>query len=166
MKLITSSRPLAGVALILALGCAGCGGPIVDVGKVITVGNLTTGWFDAGIVNGQNKLVPSASFTVTNTGSDTLSGLQIFSVFRLIGESQELGSALVVLRGQDALKPSAMSKPITVRATWGFSGEQPRAQIMMHSAFKDARIEIFAKYGSTPFVKLTEATVSRQLLTH
>jgi hypothetical protein len=69
------------------------------------------------------------------------------------------------LRGQDALKPSAMSKPITVRATWGFSGEQPRGQMMMHTQFKDARLEIFAKYGSTPFVKLTEATVSRQLLT-
>ena len=165
MKL-TSSRPLCGVALVLALGFAGCGGPNVDVGKVTTVGNLTTGWFDAGIVDGQNKLVPSASFTVTNTGTATLSGLQVFSVFRLLGETQELGSSLVVLRGQDALKPSAMSKPITVRATWGFSGEQPRGQMMMHSQFKDARLEIFVKYGSTPFVKLTEATVSRQLLTH
>jgi hypothetical protein len=163
---LTSSRSLVGVALVLALGYAGCGGTAVDVGKVIKVSNLTTGWFDAGIVNGQNKLVPSASFTVTNTGSDTLSGLQVFSVFRLMGETQELGSALVVLRGRDALKPSAMSKPITVRATWGFYGEQPRGQMMMHSQFKDARIEIFAKYGSTQFVKLTDGTVSRQLLTH
>jgi len=163
---LTSSRSLVGVALILALGFAGCGGPSVDVGKVINVSNLTTGWFDVGIVNGQNKLVPSASFTVTNTGTATLSGLQVFSVFRFIGETQELGSSLVVLRGLDALKPSVMSKPITVRATWGFSGEQPRGQLMMHSQFKDARIEIFAKYGSTAFVKLTEAQVTRQLLTH
>jgi hypothetical protein len=162
---ITSSRSLVGVALVLALGSAGCGGPPVDIAKVVKVENLTTGWFDAGIVNGQNKLVPSASFTVTNTGRDTLGALQVFSVFRLAGETEELGSSLIVLRGQDALKPSAMSKPITVRATWGFSGEQPRAQMMMHSAFKDARVEIFAKYGAAPFVKLTDATVSRQLLT-
>jgi hypothetical protein len=58
-----------------------------------------------------------------------------------------------------------MSKPITVRATWGFSGEQPRGLMMMHTQFKDARIEIFAKYGATQFVKLTESKVSRQLLT-
>ena len=51
MKL-TSSRPLCGVALVLALGFVGCGGLNVDVGKVITVGNLTMGWFDAGIVDG------------------------------------------------------------------------------------------------------------------
>jgi hypothetical protein len=162
---LTSSCPLAGIALMLALGLAGCGGATVDVAKVVKVANLTTGWFDAGVVNGQNKLVPSASFTVTNTGGDTLSGLQVFSVFRLAGEAEELGSALIVLRGRDALKPSAMSKPITVRATWGFSGEQPRAQMMMHTQFKDARIEIFAKYGATQFVRLTEAMVSRQLLT-
>jgi hypothetical protein len=162
---LTSSRSLFGLSFVLALGLASCSGTPVDVAKVVKVDNLTTGWFDAGIVNGQNKLVPSASFTVTNTGTDTLSGLQVFSVFRLIGETEELGSALVVLRGQDALKPSAMSKPITVRATWGFSGEQPRGLMMMHTQFKDARIEIFAKYGATQFVKLTESKVSRQLLT-
>lgn len=158
------SRPLCGAVLTLTLGLAGCGST-VDVAKVIKVGNLTTGWFDAGVVDGQNKLVPSASFTVTNTGTDTLSGLQVFSVFRFIGETEELGSALVVLRGKDALGPSATSKAITVRATWGFSGEQPRAQMLMHTQFKDARVEIFGKYGSTPFVKIGEAKVVRQLLT-
>jgi hypothetical protein len=159
------SRAILAAAIVLTFGAAGCAGPKVDVAKVIKVGDVTAGWFDAGIVNGQNKLVPSASFTVSNTGTDKLSGLQVFSVFRFVGESEELGSSLVVLRGPDALGPSATSKPITVRATWGFTGEQPRAQMLMHTQFKDARVEIFAKYGSTPFVKLTEVKVARQLLT-
>jgi hypothetical protein len=158
-------RAMLAAAIVLTLGAAGCTGPKVDVAKVIKVGDVTTGWFDAGIVNGQNKLVPSASFTVTNTGTDKLSGLQVFSVFRFVGESEELGSSLVALRGPDALGPSATSKPITVRATWGFTGEQPRAQMLMHTQFKDSRVEIFAKYGSAPFVKLAETKVARQLLT-
>ena len=37
--------------------------------------------------------------------------------------------------------------------------------MLMHTQFKDARVEIFAKYGSTAFVRLTEAKVARQLLT-
>jgi hypothetical protein len=159
------SRAVLAAAVMLALGVSGCGGPAVDVAKVIKVNDVTTGWFDAGIVDGQNKLVPSASFSVTNTGTVKLSGLQVFSVFRFIGETEELGSSLVVLRGPDALGPSATSKPITVRATWGFTGQQPRAQMLMHTQFKDARVEIFAKYGSKTFVKLTEAKVARQLLT-
>jgi hypothetical protein len=162
---ITFARACAAVILVLSLGAAGCSTPEVDLAKTIKVGDLTTGWFDAGIVDGQNKLVPSAVFTVTNTGTETLSGLQVFTVFRFIGETEELGSGLVVLHGKDTLGPSATSKPIVVRANWGFSGLQPRAQMLMHSQFKDARVEIFVKFGPKPFVKISEAQVVRQLLT-
>jgi hypothetical protein len=162
---ITFAGTCAAAVLVLSLGVAGCGSPDVDIAKVVKVGDVTTGWFDVGIVDGQNKLVPTAVFTVTNTGTETLAGLQVFTVFRFIGETEELGSGLVVLRGNDALAPSATSKPITVRANWGFSGLQPRAQMLMHSQFKDARAEIFAKFGAKPFVKIGEAQVARQLLT-
>ena len=162
---ITCARACAAAVLVLSLGVAGCGSPDIDIAKVVKVGDVTTGWFDVGIVDGQNKLVPTAVFTVTNTGTETLAGLQVFTVFRFIGETEELGSGLVVLRGADALAPSATSKAITVRANWGFSGLQPRAQMLIHSQFKDARAEIFAKFGAKPFVKIGEAKIVRQLLT-
>ena len=161
-----SARALPVLALVTMLAVVGCGGPNIDVGKVVKVGNVTTGWFDAGIVDGKNKLVPSASFTVKNTGSDRISALQVYTVFRLVGETEELGSSLVILRGKEALEPSATSKPITVHANWGFTGEQPRGQMLQHALFKDARIEVFVKYGSTPFVKISETQIARQLLTH
>jgi hypothetical protein len=37
--------------------------------------------------------------------------------------------------------------------------------MLMHSQFKDARVEVFAKFGPKPFVKIGEAQVARQLLT-
>ena len=153
------------VCVVAGLGSWGCSEPAIDVAASVKIGGLTTGWFDAGIVDGKNKLVPSASFTVTNASTVKLSGLQIYSVFRFQNETEELGSSLIVLRGADALAPSATSKPMTVRANWGFTGEQPRAQMLMHGQFQDARVEIYAKYGSGAFVKLTEARVQRQLLT-
>ena len=162
---ITLARAHVIAVLVLSLGVAGCSGPEVDVAKVIKIADITTGWFDAGIVDGQNKLVPSAVVTVTNTGAEKLSGLQVFVVFRFIGETEELGSGLVVLRGNDALAPNATSKPISVRANWGFSSLTPRAQMLMHSGFKDAKVEVFAKFGPKPFVKIGEAQVVRQLLT-
>jgi hypothetical protein len=159
------ARPLVGLLLLTALIAAGCSAASVDVGKTIKVGQATTGWFDAGIVAGKNKLVPSATFSVTNTGTDSLSGLQIYSVFRFVGETEELGSSLIVLRGKDALAPSGTSKPITVRANWGATGEQPRAQMLANRFFQDAHVEIFAKWGSAPFVKIGELKIARQLLT-
>jgi hypothetical protein len=157
-------RLLPALALAAALASA-CSGPNIDVGKVIKVTHVTTGWFDAGIVDGKNKLVPSASFSVTNTGADRVNALQVYSIFRLVGETEELGSALVILRGADALAPGGTSKPVTVRANWGFTGEQPRGQMLMHAMFKDARVEVFVKYGSGAFVKIFETPVTRQLLT-
>jgi hypothetical protein len=160
-------RVAVGVVFVVALATfPGCGAADIDVASSIKVGNITTGWFDAGIVDGKNKLVPSASFTVTNASQVRLSSLQVYSVFRFVGESEELGSSLVLLHGADALEPAATSKPITVRAHWGATGEQPRAQMLMHQLFQDARIEIFAKYGAGKFVKLAESTIKRQLLTN
>ena len=153
------------VILLPALMLAGCSSPNIDVAATIKVGNLTTGWFDAGVTPAGNKLVPSASFTVTNAGAAAIDALQVFSVFRYVGETEELGSSLVILHGADALGPNATSKPLTVRGIWGFTGQQPRAQMLMHREFKDARVEIFAKYGSGQFIKLTEVKVQRQLLT-
>lgn len=155
------------LTVALALAAQGCGGPAtIDIAASLKADNITTGWFDAGIVGGKNKLVPSASFTITNTSGSKLSGVQIFSVFRFTGDTEELGSAFVVLRGDDALAPAATSKPITVRANWGFTGDQPRAQMLMHQDFRDARVEIFAKYRSGSYVKIGDAPVNRQLLTH
>jgi hypothetical protein len=162
---ITIARACAVAALTLAVAAAGCGAPEVDVAKVVKMGEMTSGWFDVGIVDGQNKLVPSASFTVVNSGTEKLSGLQVFAVFRFLGETEELGSGLVVLRGNDALAPGAVSKPITMRANWGFSGLQPRSEMLTHSQFKDARVEVYAKLGPKPFAKIGEAQIARQLLT-
>lgn len=159
-------RPALALILVPMALLAGCAPAAIDVASVIKVGNLTTGWFDVGVTNGMNKLVPSASFTVSNTSASAIGSLQVFSVFRFKGESEELGSALIVLHGQDALGPNATSKPLTVRGNWGFSGLQPRAQMLMHKDFKDATVQIFAKYGAGQFIKLTEQQVKRQLLTH
>ena len=162
---ITLARPLLGFLLIPALTLAGCSAANIDIATSIKVVQVTTGWFDAGIVNGKNKLVPSATSSVSNASAETLSGLQVYSVFRFVGETEELGSSLVVLRGKDALGPAAISKPITVRANWGATGEQPRAQMLANRFFQDANVEIFAKFGSAPFVKVGTAKIARQLLT-
>ncbi|MDO8833990.1 MAG: hypothetical protein Q7V01_00260 [Vicinamibacterales bacterium] len=163
---ILSRLAVSALIVVLALASQGCGPTSIDIAASIKAGNLTTGWFDAGIVDGKNKLVPCASFTITNASTSHLSGVQIFSVFRFAGDTEELGSSTVALRGDEALAPSATSKPITVRANWGFTGEQPRAQMLMHQSFRDARVEIFVKYRAGEFVKIAEATISRQLLTH
>src|SRR6185369_15092112 len=58
-------RLLARVALLLAVMATACG-PTVDLTKGLEIEVNDTGWFDAGIVQGQNKLVPAARVTIKN----------------------------------------------------------------------------------------------------
>ena len=160
-----AARTTLAIALLSLVGLAGCGTPNIDIASTIKVTNIDTGWFDLGVVNGQNKLVPSASFTVTNTGSERISALQVFSVFRFIGEKEELGSSMVQLHGKDALGPHATSKTVTVRAIWGASSLKPRAEMLLAREMQDAHVEIFAKFGSGQFIPIADVPIRRQLLT-
>jgi len=158
-------RTTRAITLLAVLGLAGCAPPNIDVATAIKITDPVTGWYDAGVVGGMNKLVPSASFTVTNAGPDRVNSLQVFSVFRFTGESEELGSSMLVLHGADALAPRGTSKPFTVRGTWGFTSLKPRAEMLVAKEMRDAHVEVFAKYGASPFIKVADLPVRRQLLT-
>lgn len=143
---------------------AGCS-PRVDVKAALEVTDVVTGWYDAGIVAGQkNKLVPSVTFRVKNVSTDTITLVQFNAVFRVVDDPQELGSKLVRGIGTEGLAAGQSVGPYTLQSDLGYTGEQPRAQMLQHGQFKDAKVEIFAKHGSAQWVKLVEHAITRQLL--
>lgn len=152
------------LALAVPLAAAGCGDGL-DVQQALEVTDVVTGYFDEGIQAGRNKLVPSISFRVKNTAPSTIRSVQINAVFRVIGDQEELGSALV--RGVDSngLESGAMTEPFVLRSALGYTGEQPRAQMLQNSLFRDTQVELFAKHGSKQWVPLAVFKVERQLLT-
>src|SRR5262245_31515216 len=103
-------------------------GPTVDLTKGITINVLKTGWWDAGIVNGQNKLVPSITFTLTNVSDQRLKMLQVNSLFRRVSEPDEWGSSLVTVAGSDGLPPGATTEPLTVKSNLGYTGSDQTRQ--------------------------------------
>ena len=81
-------RVLSTVALAIAVAwTAACGAP-VDLKASLKVAEVATGWFDQGIVDGQNKLVPSIGFTLSNLSERQISSVQINVVFRRVGEAE------------------------------------------------------------------------------
>jgi len=153
--------PACAVLYLLASGCSGN----VDLQKSLQVTSVVTGWFDAGIVGGKNKLVPTVSFQVKNVAAGPVRYVQLNAVFRVIGDQEELGSMFVKGIGGDGLAPGASSEVYVLRSALGYTGEQPRHEMLQHGQFRDAKVEIFAKHGSEQWVKLGEYTVARQLLT-
>jgi hypothetical protein len=153
---------LALVAL-LTLVVSGCG-PTVDLKTALQTTDVSTGWFDLGVVDGKNKLVPSVTFSFKNVGTQTLSTLQANVIFRRAGEDEEWGNGFVRVAGSEGLAGGAVSKPVAVNSQLGYTGSESRQQMMSNSGFKDARVQIFAKYGSTQWTLITEAPIERRLI--
>jgi hypothetical protein len=145
------------------MSVAGCA-PTVDLKKGLQVTILDSGWFDAGIVNGQNKLVPSFTFTLKNVSDQKLVTIQVNALFRRVNENEEWGSGFKTVVGSDGLPAGSTTPPITVRSQLGYTGSEARQEMLQNSHFVDAKVELFAKYASTQWVLLDTYPIKRQLL--
>jgi hypothetical protein len=151
-------------ALVLAGSATACGGPNLPIGEVLEATDVSTGWFDAGIENGKNKLSPTVTLTVRNISKAPVTSVQLNAVFRRVGETEEWGGAYVQVVGSDGLASGASTKPVALRSNLGYTGTEPRAQMLTHRLFIDARVEVFAKRGALQWAKLGEWVVKRELI--
>jgi hypothetical protein len=148
------------VVAVLTTSCA----PKVDLTKGIQVVDVSTGWWDAGVVDGQNKLVPSVTFKFKNVSDQKLDILQANVVFRRVTEDKEWGSSFVKISGTEGLAPGATTPSQTVKSQLGYTGTESRQQMLANSQFVDAKIQLFAKYSNTQWQKVGEYTVPRTII--
>ena len=151
--------------MLLALVAGGCSRS-VDITQALGVTDVHTGWYDAGIINGQNKLVPSVSLKLQNKDSGQVGGVQLNAIFHRVGETDGWGEHYVQAIDRDGIAPGAMTPAIVLRSNLGYTGSgQSRVQMLQHKEFVDARVEIFGQQGRGGWVTLAEYTLDRQLLT-
>jgi hypothetical protein len=151
---------------LFAVACAsfaGCG-PSVDLTHGLTVETVSTGWLDAGLVGGQNKLVPTVSLKLKNVSDRPLPALQVNAVFRRVGEDNEFGSRFVTAAGGDGLASSATTDTLVLKSNLGYTSSDPRDEMLKNSQFVDAKVDVFAKYGATQWTRVGEYRIDRRLL--
>jgi hypothetical protein len=159
-------RPLTTLILLgvlaTALSSTGCG-KAVDLKQALHITDVSSGWFDAGIQDGKNKLVPSVTFRITKTPEADLSSLSLNVVFRVVGEQEHWDDVFV----QRVDFKGDSTDPITVRSKFGYTGDPPqtRADMLKNSQFRDMEAQIFAKQSSSQWVELQSVKIARQLLT-
>lgn len=165
-----SARRLAhslAVLLPLTLMGAACGPP-VDLRESLEVSEVTSGWFDAGIVDGKNKIVPSVAFRVRKGDDVRIDRVSLNVIFRHPpAEGSDLEEEWDEVFIQQATFDAGQTPLLVVRADKGYTGEPPqsRLDLLQHSQFRDVRARIFAKYGSGQWAQLDLINVERQLLT-
>ncbi len=151
------------MTVLVAVLSAACE-PHIDLTTGLELVEVSTGWYDAGIVDGQNKLVPSISFKLKNISDRPLSTLQANVLFNRVGEDTEWGSSYVRVVGTEGLAPGAQSAPQSVQCPKGYTGSEPRAEMLANPEFVDARVRVMAKYGSAQWKPIGEFIVDRRLL--
>ena len=160
--------PARGLVPLLAsaLLALGCGGPPIDLKSGLQIDVVDTGWFDAGVVDGKNKLVPTVSFTVKNVSEQTLVTLQMMSsFFRVNDTNSEWGNGLLVVAGSAGLAPGATTPVLTMKSPLGYTGTEPRADMLKNSHFIDAMVKLVAKYAATQWTHVSEVPIERKLIT-
>ena len=119
-----------------------CGKP-VDLTKGLQIDVVKTGWFDAGLVDGQNKLVPTITFTLKNVSDQTLATLQVNALFRRVGEKDEWGSGFMTAAGSSGLKPGTSTDPLDIKSQLGITGSEPRQEMLANAHFVDAKVDLY-----------------------
>ena len=154
---------LASLLLVL-VAVAGC--EVRYVENDLRVVDVRTGWYDAGIVNGENKIVPSISLRLENVSDRPIDGVQINAIFKRVGDDLAWGEHFVrAIESETPLAPGATSEPIVLRSQLGYTSSQGRLQMMQNREFVDGRVEIFGRHGRRNWVEIHEAQISRELLT-
>lgn len=155
-------QAIASCLFVACLALSSCS-PRVDLKESMQVTDVSTGWFDAGIVDGKNKLVPSISFRLINTAEADLDAVGLNVVFRL-ADNDEIHEEVFKQRVPFDNKQTEL---IIVRSQNGFTGDPPqtRLEMLQHSQFRDMDVVIMARQTSAQWVELHRVRVERTLLT-
>lgn len=157
-------RPLVLAAALLAfVGVTSCG-PSVDLHS-LKVTDTISGYYDAGLKDGKNYLVPSVTFRLENSGPVNITGLELTVAYWCDGADGEWDSTLVQRIGNDRIDAGGKSDAVTVRAPVGYTLEGPRADLFTNSRYKDVTAKIFGRRAGT-ILKLGEIKLERQILPH
>jgi hypothetical protein len=156
-------RRLIALSALTVAAATACG-PAVDLTSGLRVDAVSTGWLDAGQADGKTRLVPAVTFKLANLSGRTLTMLQVNAVFRRVTEHDEWSSGFLTVAGTDGLAPGTASPTVTIKAQLGYTGTDPRDELLWNSHFVDASVDLFAKYGSGQWTRLGGYPVMRQIV--
>ena len=153
-------------ALVLLLILSGAGAAactVIDLGKDLQVTDVDSGWYDNGIKDGMNHLVPQISFRLKNVSAEPVNSVQMTIAFWRDGADGMMEEVLKQGIGSEGVSAGATSEPVKARSPVGYTYAGPRAEALTNSNFVDVTARVFAKRGGKIF-KMGEYKIERKLI--
>jgi hypothetical protein len=154
-------RVLLPFLLLAGAGAAACA--TVDLSKTLEVTDVQSGWYDNGVKDGKNHLVPQITFRLKNISTQPINSVQLTVAFWKVGADGMTDEVLLQGISSTELPPGASTEPIKARSPVGYTQEGARADLFQHRLFKDMTARFFAKRGGTPF-KMGEFPIDRRII--
>ena len=125
---------------------------------------LQTYWIVDSPQQGQNFVAPAVRFRLKNVGPGTLGSIQARARFPAPDQGDEVWGSI-----QEQV--STWSRPlergrevvVTVRSAGRYNAPADPEDILRSPAFKDPRVEVFVRIGSSNWAMLAEGPVTRRI---
>jgi hypothetical protein len=152
-----------GAALVAALLLPALACTSHDAAKELAVSEVETYWIVDSPQQGQNYIAPAVRFRLRNVGPATLGSVQARARFPAPDQEEVWGSIQEQVStwskplepGRDAL--------VTVRSAGRYHAPADPEEILRSPAFKDPRVQIYVRIGSSNWAMLAEAPVARRI---
>ena len=155
-----SLRSAAFAALVLSGGTA-CRRH--DPAKELSVTGVETFWIVDSPQQGQNFVAPAVRFRLKNVGPETLGSVQARARFPAPDQEEPWGAIQEQVSTWSRPLEPGREAVVTVRSAGRYHSPADPEDILRSPAFKDPRVEVFVRIGSSNWAVLAEATVARRI---
>jgi hypothetical protein len=155
-------RPLFGAVLgALALLAVAC--QRHDAAKELAISGVETFWIVDSPQQGQNFIAPAVRFRLKNVSPGTIGSVQARARFPSPDQEEAWGSIQEQVSTWSQPLAPGKDAVVTVRSTGRYHAPTDPEDILRSPAFKDPRVEVFVRIGSSNWAMLAEAPVSRRI---
>jgi len=159
----TSTRRLA-VLLCLGGALVACRAP--DPKQELDLYDIETYWAVARSIGDTHYIAPVVRFHIRNKGTRAHRSIQATGTFRRVGEEATWGSAWEqVNTGGEPFRPGQETE-VTLMSDAHYTSPDPPELMLQNAQFKDARVDVFIRVGSSKWVKMAETQIERHIGSH
>ena len=134
-----------------------------DPAKELAVSGVETFWIVDSPQQGQNFIAPAVRFRLKNIGPQTLGSIQARARFPAPDQEEFWGSIQEQVSTWSRPLEPGREAVVTVRSAGRYHSPADPEDILRSPAFKDPRVEVFVRIGSSNWAVLAETTVARRI---
>jgi hypothetical protein len=154
---------LRGAALAALVLFAGTACRSHDPAKELSASGIETFWIVDSPEQGQNFVAPAVRFRLKNVSLETIGSIQARARFPAPDQDEPWGSIQEQVSTWSRPLAPGQEVVVTVRSAGRYHSAAEPEDILRSPAFKDPRVEVFVRIGSSNWAVLAEARVERRI---